>query len=109
LDIVKSAAQKRVDALLKPDRRGEGRPVGRAQALGIEPGQDLVVREVVVPVLGALLSDPSRCEEMGQRGRRFVEEAFNPGVVAARMTDAYEAAMRSGGSKADLAPAGVRP
>ncbi len=63
----------------------------------------------IAGAIGALLSDPSRCEEMGQRGRRFVEEAFNPGVVAARMTDAYEAAMRSGGSKADLAPAGVRP
>lgn len=54
-------------------------------------------RNGMVECLSDLLSNPSRAREMGEAGRRRVEEQFSPAAMAARMMDLFDRVLTANG------------
>lgn len=79
-----------------------GRPVAVTREVGLAPVIEKSESGIVIPgepvamgqALTGFLSSASALEDMGRRGRRLVENEYSWDAVAARMEDAYRAALR---------------
>jgi glycosyltransferase involved in cell wall biosynthesis len=82
-----------------------GRPVAAYDIRGVrevvDPGLGLLVPRgdlsALTALVGGLLKDPTRCAELGERGRRWVVERFSEDDVIDRL-DATYGAMAAGAS-----------